>query len=134
MVKDLLRQQREQGKTIIMCTHQMHQVEELCDRLVLIDHGQAILYGSLNDVRKKFAKPALEVSSPDPLPESINGVSKIQKNNGSYTLTLTNGQTPQDILRSLMAANVKIEKFEIAMPTLDEIFIEVVNKQEKHNA
>jgi ABC-2 type transport system ATP-binding protein len=53
MVKDILRDQRQKGKTIVMCTHQMHQVEELCDRLVLIDHGQAVLYGNLNDIRRR---------------------------------------------------------------------------------
>jgi ABC-type multidrug transport system ATPase subunit len=40
MVKDILRDQRQKGKTIVMCTHQMHQWEELCDRLVLIDHDR----------------------------------------------------------------------------------------------
>jgi ABC-2 type transport system ATP-binding protein len=71
MVKDLLREQRDQGKTIIMCTHQMHQVEELCDRLVLIDSGQALLYGSLGEVRQKFAKPSVLITTHDTLPESI---------------------------------------------------------------
>ncbi len=46
MVKDLLREQRDAGKAIVMCTHQMHQVEELADRLVLINRGQSVLYGS----------------------------------------------------------------------------------------
>ncbi len=130
MVKDLLRRERDLGKTIIMCTHQMNQVEELCDRLVLIDHGSAMLYGPLLDIRKKFAKPALEVASPDPLPEQIKGVSEIKKQNGSYILHLTNGESPQDILKSLITANVKVDKFEVALPTLDEIFIEVVKKQD----
>jgi ABC-2 type transport system ATP-binding protein len=88
-----------------------------------------MLYGSLREVRQKFAKPALEVATPDPLPEQIKGVSEVQKQNGSYILHLTNGETPQDILKFLIAANVKVEKFEIALPTLDEIFIEVVKKQ-----
>lgn len=133
MVKDLLREQRNLGKTIIMCTHQMHPVEELCDRLVLIDHGQAMLYGTLNEVRQKFSKPAVEVITPDSIPETIPGVAKIQKNNGGYILQLTNGETPQEVLKSLIAANLRIDKFEIAMPTLDEIFIEVVNKQVVNN-
>ena len=48
LVKDLLVELRNQGKTIIMCTHQMNQVEKLCDRLVLIDHGMVLLEGSLD--------------------------------------------------------------------------------------
>jgi ABC-2 type transport system ATP-binding protein len=130
MVKDLLREQRDQGKTIIMCTHQMHQVEELCDRLVLIDQGKALLYGTLNDVRKKFAKPSVLVTTPDVLPAVIDGVGTIEKVNGDLLLHLKNGTTPNDVLRFLVERKINLERFEIAMPTLDEIFIEVVKKQE----
>ena len=129
MVKDLLKEQRDLGRTIIMCTHQMHQVEELCDRLVLIDKGKALLYGSLADVRKKFARPALVVSSPDKLPEQINGVDSVEKQNGSSLLHLKKNVNPNDVLKTLMDAKLRIEKFEIAVPTLDEIFIDVVEGQ-----
>lgn len=131
MVKDLLKEQRSQGRTIIMCTHQMNQVEELCDRLVLIDQGEALLYGRLNDVRKKFAKPSVLVCSPDPLPANIPGVRQVEKANGNSLLHLTNGTPPNEVLKFLIGNNIGIDKFEIALPTLDEIFIEVVNKQEK---
>ena len=47
LVKDILKQQRDAGKTIIMCTHQMNQVEQLCDKIVLIDKGEVLLYGGL---------------------------------------------------------------------------------------
>jgi ABC-2 type transport system ATP-binding protein len=129
MVKDLLREERDAGKTIIMCTHQMHQVEELCDRLVLIDHGQAMLYGTLRDVRMQFAKPALAISSPDLLPANLPGVDGIVNENGNYTLHLLPGSAPQKVLEALVQANIHVEKFEIAMPTLDEIFIDVVKNQ-----
>lgn len=129
MVKDLLREERDAGKTIIMCTHQMHQVEELCDRLVLIDQGKAMLYGTLHDVRQQFAKPAVTVSTQDKLPQSLPGVDNIQNENGDYTLHLAPGKSPQDLLQFLVQAHLHIDKFEIAMPTLDEIFIEVVKKQ-----
>jgi ABC-2 type transport system ATP-binding protein len=130
MVKDLLREQREQGKTIIMCTHQMHQVEELCDRLVLIDQGKALLYGSLTDVRKKFAKPSVFITTADKLPESIKGVGSVEKVNGDLLLHLVNGTEPNEVLKTLVAKGITLDRFEIALPTLDEIFIEVVKKQE----
>ena len=55
LVKDLLREQRDQGVTVVLCSHQMHLVEELCDRIVLIDYGKVMLYGTLEDIRKKFS-------------------------------------------------------------------------------
>ncbi len=64
MVKDLLREERDHGRIILMCTHQMHQVEELCDRLVLIDHGQTVLYGTLEEIRHRFATHDILVHAP----------------------------------------------------------------------
>lgn len=129
MVKDLLREERSAGRTIVMCTHQMHQVEELCDRLVLINKGKAMLYGSLHEVRQQFAKPAVAINTTSQLPDSIPGVGEISHENGNYTLHLLPGQTPQKLLQDLVKMGVSMDKFEVAMPTLDEIFIDVVKDQ-----
>jgi ABC-2 type transport system ATP-binding protein len=126
MVKDLLREQRDQGATIVMCTHQMHQVEELCDRLVLIDKGRPVLYGSLNDIRRQFSEKDVILRSEDEIP-AIPGVARVVKQNGDYRLVLNHGVLPKDILRDLVGQNIAIDQFEIATPTLDEIFIKVVN-------
>lgn len=129
MVKDLLLEERAKGTSIVMCTHQMHQMEELADRVAMINKGESVLYGALDEVRNKFAKEALIVKSPQPLPVSINGVSSIEKTNNHSVLHLENGKTSQDILHELVAQNIPIEQFEIALPTLDEIFIQVVKSE-----
>jgi len=126
MVKDLLREERAQGSTIVMCTHQMHQVEELCDRLVLIDRGHVVLYGQLEQIRRQFAGHELEVRVSSPLPEHLPGIASYAAVNGGFRLKLEPGSVPQNILRELVSQNVMVEQFEIAMPTLDEIFIQVV--------
>jgi len=126
MVKDLLREERDHGKTILMCTHQMHQVEELCDRLVLIDHGQTVLYGALEEIRHRFATHDILVRAPDGLPNTIRGVQKLEPINGSTKLVLSPGATAQEVLHELVNQNINLEQFEIAVPTLDEIFIRVV--------
>jgi ABC-2 type transport system ATP-binding protein len=125
MVKDLLREQRQQGVTVVLCSHQMNLVEELCDRIVLIDHGKAVLYGSLDDIRRQFSGHAVTVRSPDPLP-ALKGVERLEPVNGSTRLHLAPGTKPQEVLRALVAKDVVLEQFEIAVPTLDEIFIRVV--------
>jgi ABC-2 type transport system ATP-binding protein len=126
MVKDLLLEERNKGRTIALCTHQMHQVEELCDRLVLIDQGKAVLYGHLDEIRRRYAGQDLLLRTPTPLPASLPGISSFERTNGGYHLKLTSGFTPQTILHNLLEAEVLIEQFEIAMPTMDEIFIRVV--------
>lgn len=129
MVKDLLRDLRDRKITILMCTHQMHQVEELCDRLVLIHEGRAMLYGALDDIRRRFARPELIVRTAHGtvLPASLPGVAGVATENGSTRLRLDPGATPQKVLKALVEGNIDLEQFEVAMPTLDEIFIQVVS-------
>jgi ABC-2 type transport system ATP-binding protein len=130
MVKDLLREQRDKGVTILMSTHQMHQVEELCDRIVLIDHGRTVLYGPLDEIRRQFSVHAVIVRTPDDLPD-IPGVEKIDKENSSaYRLILASSTGTQDVLRTLVENRIRVDQFEIAAPTLDEIFIRVVQKND----
>jgi len=129
MVKELLEEERARGTTIVMCTHQMHQVEEMCDRLVLINQGRAVLYGTLTDIRRQFARQDMEVRALDPLPETIPGVLEIRPKNGSHYLRLAPETSPQDVLKTLVQQDIAIEQFEIAIPTLDEIFIQVVQQK-----
>ncbi len=125
MVKNLLLELHRQGATIIMSTHQMHQVEELCNRILLIDHGQVVLYGDLDEIRRAYSGHAVLVRAVGELP-ILPGVEKIEAHNASQKLTLSAGTSPQSILSELVNQNIPLEQFEIAIPTLDEIFIRVV--------
>lgn len=131
MVKDLLREQRDKGVTILMSTHQMHQVEELCDRIVLIDHGRTLLYGNLEDIRHQFSGHAVIVRTPNDLP-ALPGVEHVEQHNSSaYRLNLAPSTNTQDVLRMLVERGIQVDQFEIAAPTLDEIFIKVVQKYDQ---
>ena len=125
MVKDLLREQREQGVTIILCSQQMQLVEELCDRIVLIDHGKVMLYGGLADIRRQFSGNVVKVRMEGTIPE-LKGVERVEPIIGGVKLQLSPETAPQDVLRALVAENSTVNQFEISMPTLDEIFIQVV--------
>jgi len=127
MVKDLLREKRDEGKTIIMCTHQMHQVEELADRIALIDQGETVLYGNLAEIRRKYSSDGVLVRTLTELPASLPGVHEIRDHNSSKLLKIESGKTAQDVLTTLVEKGIILEQFEIALPTLDEIFIQVVS-------
>ncbi len=129
MVKDLLCEERDRGTTIIMCTHQMHQVEELADRIALINKGQTVLYGSLDEIRRRYVADAVIVRALQDLPASLPGVREIIKQNNHALLKFEPGKTAQDILQMLVQNNIALEQFEIALPTLDEIFIQVVQSE-----
>jgi ABC-2 type transport system ATP-binding protein len=133
MVKDLLMEERKKGKVVVMCTHQMAQVEQLCDRLVLIDKGEVVLQGKLNDIRKQFATRDVLILYDGELPTNIPGVTRIETHNGRRKLILDETTTPHLVLKQLVEAGIQVDDFEIAVPTLDEIFIKIVSNAEDHN-
>jgi ABC-2 type transport system ATP-binding protein len=135
LVKEVMGELRDEGTTIIMSTHQMHQVEELCDRILLIDHGSNVLYGRLNEIRRHYTGNAVLVRPAGDLSLDlaqqqfgVPGVEAVAHHNNSLLLTLTEDASPQGVLRELLSRDVLLEKFEIAVPTLDEIFIQVVEE------
>jgi ABC-2 type transport system ATP-binding protein len=134
MVKDVLLELHHQGTTIMMSTHQMHQVEELCERILLVNHGQVMLYGPLEEIRRRFTGNALLVRAPEGLPPLLQGVVAVERQNGSVRLGLAASVSPQDVLRSLVDQGVRLERFEVAVPSLDEIFIRVVRDREASSA
>ena len=125
MIKSLLIELRRDGATLIMSTHQMHQVEELCDRILLVDHGRSLLYGSLEEVRRPYTGHAVLVRAVGELPQ-LPGVESIDTHNSAVRLNLAAQVTPQDILHELISRDIRLEAFEVATPSLDEIFIHAV--------
>jgi ABC-2 type transport system ATP-binding protein len=126
LVKGMLEAQRQAGKSILMSTHQMYQVEALCDRIVLIDEGRTVLYGAVDEVKRNFAGNAVVVEGQGDFTH-ISGVLETRRHNDTWHLALEIGTDPQAVLRTLAAReNVKIERFELAEPSLDDIFVTVV--------
>jgi ABC-2 type transport system ATP-binding protein len=127
LIKDMLYQMNEQGVTIIMSTHQMPQIEEMADRLLMIDHGRGVLYGDVEEVRQRFAKNAVIVEG-DGDWTALDGVKKVEtEENGRQTvLYLQEGVTPDHIMeRMAVSAAYHVRRFELAVPSLNEIFIQV---------
>jgi ABC-2 type transport system ATP-binding protein len=129
IVKEIMYELREQSTTIIMSTHMMHQVEELCDRILLIDDGRNVIYGPLDQIRRRYSGHAVLVQVQGEMPP-ITGVHSITKENGALLMTLVDDVSPQDILTQLVGQNMVIEQFEIATPNLDEIFIRTIRDKE----
>jgi len=129
LAKDVIRELCNEGTSILMSTHQMHQVEELCDRIVLIDQGRNLLYGNLDDIRRQYSGHAILVRSVGELPK-LEDFEAVLPYNNAQRVILSDRTTPNEVLHDLVARNVVLEKFEIAIPTLDEIFIKVVEEGE----
>jgi ABC-2 type transport system ATP-binding protein len=125
IVKDLLFDISRSGRAVLMCTHQMHLVEEMCDRLVMFNRGEIVLNGKLKDVKRRFAPNAVLVEGSGDF-TNLPGVTSIQGHNGAQQLNLADGVAPQSVLHALTGRDgVSLDRFEVAVPSLDDIFVRV---------
>lgn len=133
LLKGLIVDLRNRGRTIMLSTHQMNQVEELCDRILMIDHGRAVLYGNLADIKSRYRSNTVILEPAGEL-GNIAGVSEKRERKGHVELVLDGHTTPEQILQRLVTAGVPIRRFEIATPSLNEIFLEVVSKNHEQDS
>jgi ABC-2 type transport system ATP-binding protein len=126
LIKEIIGEQVTAGGTVIMSTHQMHEVEALCDRIVLIDHGRTVLYGRVDDIKRDFSANAVVLQAEGDL-SGLPRVLEARQEDGEWHLSLETGADPQEVLRALAARpGVRVRSFELAEPSLDDIFITVV--------
>jgi len=127
LLKELILELRSQGKSVILSTHMMNQVEELCDRILMINKGRAVLYGSLSEIKSRYRNNSVFLEC-DRLPEGLPGVVG-NKNHMKYMELFLDGRTlPQEVLSTLISKGVKVDRFEVSTPSLNEVFIQVVKE------
>jgi ABC-2 type transport system ATP-binding protein len=127
LVQDMLLEEHRKGTTIVMSTHQMYQVEEMCDRIVLINKGESVLYGGVDEIRRNYADNAVRVTAQGQLPD-MPGVMETSRKGNTHTLSLPKEMSTQAVLAQLAATpGLTIESFELALPTMDDIFVRVVS-------
>ena len=124
-VQSIISNLRDEGKSIILSTHQMNKVEELCDRVLMINKGSTVLYGDLTETRAKFRRNSVQVAADGELGD-LPGVIERKLNNGSVELILAPDTSPQTILDRLRDREITINRFEVTTPSLNEIFLELV--------
>lgn len=128
LIKKMLLDLRLAGKAIIMSTHQMHQVEEMCDRIALIHRGVVQVSGPVPTVRQSFAGNIVAVGGQGPLAD-FPAVQHAEQLNGLWHLTLSDETTPQQLLHDLVVrADTTVEHFAVVLPSLNDIFIQVVGE------
>jgi ABC-2 type transport system ATP-binding protein len=125
VVKDLIRDLRARGKTIVLSAHEMSQVEALCERILLIHHGRAILYGALADIKKQFSPNAIEISPPLDW-QGWTDVVRAELRDHKQIVYLQPNIAPRDFLKKILAQGLFIEQFEMATMPLERIFVTVV--------
>jgi ABC-2 type transport system ATP-binding protein len=130
LVRNLLRELRDEGRTILLSTHMMGEAERMADDIVLIHRGRVVLNGDIGEVRSSFGKNTLHIDfeGDGAFLGQLPGVRKASIVNNSAELSLDEGSDPQRILEAAMP-RLRIRKFELAAPSLEEIFIDKVGHE-----
>lgn len=124
---------KKSGKTIILSTHQMHQVEQMCDEISLINKGKVILAGNVREIKKSFGKNNLNIEFEGNLSDVNIGsdLAIINKGEGQAELKITNPALKPNEIISILTDKLQLSKFEIVEPSINEIFIESVKNSQK---
>jgi len=122
IVQNIIGKLRDEGKAVILSTHQMNRVEELCDRILMIDKGRTILYGDIMEMRTRFRRNSVQVAIDGELGD-LPGVIDRKVKNDCIELVLAPDTSSQAILDRLRERGTTINRFEITTPSLNEIFL-----------
>ena len=124
LMKNIVSDLRNDGKAIILSTHQMNQVEEICDRVLMVNDGSEVLYGSIEEVKARFRQHSVQVNVEGDIGD-LPGVIEKKLNKDSVELVLATDTTPQIILDRMREQGIKINRFEVKTPSLNEIFLNI---------
>ncbi len=133
ILKDVIKEQIDAGKIVIFSSHQMSHVEEFCDEIAIMNHGDIVLSGNLREIKREFGKDRLVVASLSETPEELAELLKtkfsdlldVEKVQQSQVVVKEKkeGNKPA-ILQKLIEEGVDIEFFGLYEPSLHDIFVE----------
>lgn len=144
LLKEAFLEMKVRGKTLIFSTHQMEQVEELCESIAIVDQGRVVVSGVVRDVKRAMGRQVVRLATD----RDGNGVEWLGQVPG-VTVTLQRedyvelrvpaDRDPTSILRTAIERGDRVTRFEIAEPSLEEIFVEhvgrrAVSEEEEHLA
>ena len=130
VLKNEIYELSKNGTSIIFSTHRMEQVEEICDRILLINKGKNILYGSVKDVKQQFKENLFSIEHKGTLPDAFYGQVAVQKETPeNVTFKISGNTTANALLKEILETSVTVTGFNEILPSLNEIFIKRVGQE-----
>lgn len=132
ILKDVVRELIEEGRLVIFSSHQMSYVEEFCEDIVVINHGDVVLKGELKDIKKEYGKNRITISFDDCSVEEAKAIIKDKFSNyvtitgekkEEVILQLQEGKKKSDVMETMLKENLNIASFGNYAPSLNEIFV-----------
>ena len=130
LLKNVIIELVKDGKYIIMSSHQMSSIEEFCTEVLILNKGKTVLQGNLNDIKSKYPANRISVIADRNIDNIIKDLGLeiyIEKDN-DYEIKIQSEEDGYKLFRILSNQDVKVTKFEIKKPSLNDIFIEKVGE------
>ncbi len=127
LLKELILERREKGTTVVLSTHRMDQVEQMCESICLIDKGKSVLAGELSEIKASYGTSTVELEYDGP-PGSLDGlagVREVRDSGRTASVLLEDESRSQDVLRQLVD-RVTVRSFVLAEPSVEDIFLDKV--------
>ena len=139
ILKDVIKEQIQEGKLVVFSSHQMSYVEEFCDDIAILNHGNVVLSGDLKEIKREFGRDRLMLASLDQTPEQLAkflkehsadflDVERVQKDR--VVIRKKKDVAKADILKHLLDEGVDLEYFGLYEPSLNDIFVETAGDEE----
>ena len=130
LLMDIIDEQRSKGATVMLVTHRMDEVEQLCDRILMLKDGSAALYGTIDEVKNSFGTQVIALKYSGKLPDN-DQLYKVTKRLPHYAEIVWQKDITTDEVLHYLASNkdLHITSFEVRQPSLNEIFLELYKHQ-----
>ena len=129
ILKNIIIDLVKKGKYVIMSAHQMATIEEFCSDILILNKGKTVLQGNLKDIKETYPANRVEIDVDQKIDAYIKEFKELEienEKNNQYTIKIKNVEKAHELLNQLVAKGIKVDKFEIMKPTLNDIFIEKV--------
>jgi ABC-2 type transport system ATP-binding protein len=135
MLKAIMLEMRDEGKTVILSTHVMHEAEKLCDSILLINKGKAILDDRLARIQSQQTSHvvSVELEGDTGFIEKLPMVTAIKSNGHRLEISLVDKADTQELLKSLVS-RVRVQRFEVKVPSLHEIFVDLIGTSDAEDS
>ena len=130
ILKNIIIDLVKNGKYVIMSAHQMATIEEFCSEILILNKGKTVLQGNLKEIKETYPANRVEIDVNQDIRNYIKDFDLEIENetNNNYVIKITDEEKAHNLLNKIIIEGIRVDKFEIKKPTLNDIFIEKVGE------